>query len=204
MYTVGLTGSIGSGKSTVSKIVKGRGIYVIDTDEISRTLTADDSPILSELSEAFGPEILRDDGSLDRKTLARIAFSNLEKKTLLESIVTEKVKEIMWEQSEEYKANGERLIFFDIPLLFENNLLGRFDEVWSVIADTETRFMRAHERDGISREDFDARDKVQFHQEEKRKHSDVVFDNDGTKEELIIRVNIELDRVSELSGFGLL
>lgn len=203
MFKIGLTGSIGSGKSTVSKIIREEGIFVIDTDEISRSLTRGKSPILDELTDAFGDGILSEDRTLDRRKLAEIAFSESGikegKKKLLESIVTEKVKKIMWEEAERLEEQGEKILVFDIPLLFESRLENSFDEVWSVVADEDLRYRRAHERDGISREDFDARNRAQVSEDEKRMFSDVVIENDGPLMKLKETTLAEIERVKKLS-----
>ena len=201
MYKIGLTGSIGSGKSTVSKIVVKRGIQLIDADEISRNITSGKSPLISELQSAFGPGILNEDGTLNRTKTAEMAFATPSGLQKLTSVVTEKVKEIIQGECDSLEKEGEKLLFMDIPLLFENNMSDSFDEVWSVVADTEIRYKRANERDGISREDFDARDRSQVPQKTKMEQSDVVFLNDGTMDELANKVKREINRVIFFSGW---
>ncbi len=206
MYKIGLTGSIGSGKSTVSKILVSQGIKVVDTDEISRNLTSDNSPILFDLKEAFGEDILivtKDEItgetslSLDRRRLAEIAFSSEDNKKLLTQIVTNRVKIEMWAMVNQLESEGETLVCCDIPLLFESNVQNQFDEIWSVVADDEIRFERANKRDGITKEDFTARDRSQISQEHKIKNSDVVFYNDSTLDELVKNVLNEVKRVKK-------
>ena len=201
MYKIGLTGSIGSGKSTVSKLIEKRNIPLIDADDISRKMTADNSPIIDELKEAFGNEILRGDGTLDRRKVAAIAFSSEEGIKKLTTIVTNKVKSEMALISLDMEQSGEKLVVMDIPLLFENEMEDSFDEVWSVVADDELRFERAHARDGISREDFESRDKSQISQNIKVNKSDVVFQNSGTIEELEKAVSREINRIIFFSGW---
>ena len=199
IYRIGLTGSIGSGKSTVSKIIKNSGITVLDADEISRGLTSDNSPILSELEEAFGRAIINEDGSLNRRELAAIAFSHEEKKKILTEIVTKKVEAIMWDMVSDLE-DKEKLVVMDIPLLFECDLGKRFDEVWSVVADKEIRFARAHERDGISREDFDARDRAQVPESYKMAYSDIIIHNDKDLKTLENKVVLEIKRIRKITG----
>lgn len=198
-YTIGLTGSIGSGKSTVSKIIKEQGIEIIDADEISRGLTSKGSPIVSELVEAFGEGILDIEGQLDRRKLAEVAFSHEDNREKLSEIVTLKVVAIIEDIREDIINCEGRIVVFDIPLLFEYGLNNKFDEIWTVVADTETRFLRAHLRDGISKEDFDKRDASQVSQLEKIAISDIVIYNDKELSDLIDKVKAEVNRVKLLS-----
>ena len=115
MYLIGLTGSIGSGKSSVSRILKSEGFEILDADEISRELTSPKSKIIGELVAAFGDSILNKDGDLDRRALAAIAFKSEENKELLSEIVTLKVKSIM---EEEIAKSNEPCLVLDVPLLF--------------------------------------------------------------------------------------
>ena len=195
MYLIGLTGSIGSGKSSVAKILKSEGFKILDADEISRELTSPKSPIIGELVDAFGDSIINEEGDLDRRLLASIAFKTPEKKELLSEIVTMKVKTIM---EEEISNSKESCLILDVPLLFEYEMNSSLDEVWSVVADDDIRFQRAHKRDGITKEDFDARNGMQLSQMEKILLSDVVIWNNGTREELREKVYSEIERVKQI------
>lgn len=198
MYKIGLTGSIGSGKSTVSSFIKNRGIPVLDADKIARSLTEPDSPILSQLVEAFGEEILFENGELDRKKLAEIAFATEEKRKLLSEIVTLKVKAIMEDEGRLLEEEGARLAFFDVPLLFEYGMDEGYDEVWAVVAPLEIRYNRVMDREKISEKDFYARDAAQISQEEKIARSQVVINNNSDLESLYGKIAKELDRIKML------
>ena len=195
MYLIGLTGSIGSGKSSVSRILKSEGFVILDADEISRGLTSPKSRIIGELVDAFGDSILNEAGDLDRRLLASIAFKSEENKELLSEIVTLKVKSIM---EEEIAKSNEACLVLDVPLLFEYEMNTSLDEVWTVVADDEIRFQRAHARDGITKEDFDARNGIQISQTEKILLSDVVIWNNGTREELREKVYAEIERIRHI------
>lgn len=195
MYLIGLTGSIGSGKSSVSRILKSEGFVILDADEISRGLTSPKSKIIGELVDAFGDSILNEAGDLDRRLLASIAFKSEENKELLSEIVTLKVKSIM---EEEIAKSNEACLVLDVPLLFEYEMNTSLDEVWTVVADDEIRFQRAHARDGITKEDFDARNGIQISQTEKILLSDVVIWNNGTREELREKVYAEIERIRHI------
>ena len=202
LYKIGITGSIGSGKSTVSKYVKERGFTLFDADEIARNLTSKDSPIVEELSQAFGLDILDANNELDRRKLAKVAFSTEEGKETISKIVTQKVVEIIEEELKDQEVNGEKLSFVDAPLLFECNMMHLFDEVWTVVADYDIRFERAYLRDGISKEDFEKRNAAQFSDIDKMALSDVVFHNNEDKDSLHRKVRIEVDRVLEISCYN--
>ena len=208
LYTIGLTGSIGSGKSTVSRHIRNCGFKVFDADEIARGLTSKGSLVMDELCNAFGSEILDEEGELDRRHLAKVAFSSDEKKELLGKIVTEKAKEILDKELEaaekinlkDVETFEEKIVFFDIPLLFEYEMQKKFDEIWNVDCDRETRYERARERDGISREDFFKRDEAQVSPDDKLSMSNITFHNDGTLAYLIKKVDMELARLQVLMG----
>ena len=195
MYKIGLTGSIGSGKSTVANYIRNQGIPVLDADGISRSLTAADSPILDELVEAFGEEILDEHGELDRRGLAEIAFSSEENRELLSEIVTLRVKDIITAQGRELEEAGERLAVYDIPLLFEYDMYDEYDEIWTVVAPLEVRYARVISRDKMSEDDFLARDGAQIPQEEKILRSDVVINNNSDLETLYNILAHEVNRV---------
>ena len=195
MIKIGLTGSIGSGKSTVSRIIQECGFIVIDADKISRDLTSDNSPIIGEIVECFGDGILDAKGSLDRKKLASIVFNSTDKKETLQRIVTDRVKETMDALTYEYEQSGEAIVFMDIPLLFEYKMNSDFNEVWSVVADTETRYLRAKDRDGMTLEDFQARDNSQVSQEYKIANSDVVIENNYDMYSLRTKILEEINRL---------
>ena len=200
MYVIGLTGSIGSGKSTVSKEIRSRGICVLDADAISRELTSTASSIVSELVNTFGEGIIDSKGELNRRLLAKIAFSSDENKEKLSSLVTLKVKEIMDEEIKELERKGEGIVFLDVPLLFEYSMDESCDEVWSVVVDDDIRYERVRLRDGLSRHEFELRDKAQTSQEYKRTHSDVIIDNSGTRENLLNQIETELSKLNSRYG----
>ena len=161
MTIIGLTGTMGSGKSTGSAILRSKGYYVFDSDEMSRKLTEKGSPVLDIIAERFGEEMIGEDGELDRRKLAAVVFSDQEEKAALQRIVTDRVCERIRELTDELRsgaADDERpAVFFDVPLLFECGLDSCMDQNWCVTADDETRIKRIMKRDGITREEILAR-----------------------------------------------
>ena len=174
---IGLTGGIGSGKSTVAEVLSEYGYRIVDADKISREVTQKDSPALLELAEVFGSDIILDDGSLDRRLLREKAFSEEGGTEALQRIVTDRIIDIT---KERLKGN----CVLDAPTLLENGLQDLVDIVVVVTARKETRIKRVMTRDGVSRKQVLAVMDKQMTDREKVKFADIVIKNNGTKEEL--------------------
>ena len=182
---IGLTGGIGTGKSTAAEYLVSKGMTHIDADAISRKLTEkipdEENPVLIEIGEAFAPApVLREDGSLDRKAMADIVFHDPARKKLLEEIL---FREIMAEINRRIDE-AEGMILLDVPLLFETGLDSLCDRVILITADRDTRIRRVTQRDGCSPEDVEARIRNQMSDEEKAAKADAVVDNSGSREDL--------------------
>lgn len=189
MKVIGLTGGIGAGKSTVTDFLKQKGYTVIDADAIAHQITEKGTDTLKEIALHFGPDILREDCSLDRKKLAAIVFSDQEKKTQLEQITTVEVVNIIKKRLDYLREQGKYdIIFVDAPLLFETGADKLTDYVWLVDANLETRISRVMERDRASREAVRHRIENQMGSEEKKKLSQEIIDNSKGKEELYQQV----------------
>lgn len=185
MKVIGITGGIGAGKSTVSGYIASLGYPVFDADEVSRGLTADGSPVVDELAETFGGEILVRKGVLNREKLAEIVFSDPEKNRKLREIVTMKVREAGIKWIAEYRKKEKYdIIVLDIPLLFETGSEDLCDAVWFITADDDVRRRRVMERDGVTAEQVKSRMKSQMPEKEKAQRSDEIVDNSRGVEEL--------------------
>ena len=181
----GLTGSIGSGKSTVSSMFKELGAAVIDADRVSHELLQEDGSCKERAAQHFGSGILNNDGSIDRKRLAKIVFSDANERNALNAILHPAVLEKMREESYDITASDPaRIIIFDVPLLFESGFFRETDENILVICDQHSIIERVMERDGVSDEEVLSRLKAQMSQEEKQLLADHVIDNNGSMEEL--------------------
>ncbi len=152
-YIIGLTGPTGSGKSSFSALAENKGIYVIDCDKISRQVTERESECLLKLSEAFGEDIIKD-GELDRKLLAARAFSDEDKKRLLEDIVFPFILSGVFEEIE--KSQSE-IILLDAPTLYESGINELCGDVIAVLSDKNIRKKRIIERDLLTEEQADIR-----------------------------------------------
>lgn len=180
MALIGLCGGSGSGKGTVAKIFSDYGIPSIDADAVYHGLTAKKTPCTVALAEEFGREILNSDGSLNRKALAKIVFSEeggSKKREALNRIshrfVLSKIGEIL----SEYEKSGFSAAIVDAPLLFESGLDKECDVIVSVIAEMEIRVSRIVARDGISESDARSRISAQLSDEYLKERSDFVITN---------------------------
>lgn len=190
---VGLTGGIGTGKSTAAEYLKKKGFAHIDADQIGRDITADGSPMLPVLDSIFGPtgeygiegfDILREDGSLDRKALASIVFTDMNKKLKLDEVMFKAIIAETNRLVEVYSQDDPVGILIDAPLLFEAGLDIECDLVLLIVADMDVRIHRVCARDGATQQEVRNRINSQMSDEEKISRSHVVVDNSGTLEEL--------------------
>ena len=185
---IGLTGGIGSGKSTVTAYLSEKGYAVIDADKIAREIVVPGAPALNELVSAFGREILKVDGTLDRKKLGGIVFGDKAARERINEITHGGILKIMKERIERLAGSGyNSIVFLDIPLLFETDpaeLTAVIEQIWVVDADDEIRVRRIMERDGVSRDDVLKIMNNQMSTAEKRKRAHVVIENSGSVGEL--------------------
>lgn len=177
MKIIGLTGGIGTGKSTVSAYLAQKGCKIIDADLISHQMTEAGSPCLAEIKDAFGEDVFLCDGNLDRKKVGRLVFADAEKKRTLEQIITRRVIEKTLRILQDCRARQEALVVLDAPLLFECGMQRYTDETWLVVCRTETRLRRIAARDGLAEEDIQKRIANQMSTEQKEKLADYIIDN---------------------------
>ncbi|MEU2875955.1 dephospho-CoA kinase [Streptomyces sp. NPDC007070] len=187
MLSVGLTGGIGAGKSEVSRLFVEHGAVLIDADRIAREVVAPGTPGLAAVVEAFGPDVLAGDGSLDRPKLGSIVFADPDKLAVLNSIVHPLVGARSRELEE--SAAEDAVVVHDVPLLAENGLAPLYDLVIVVDAAPETQLDRLVRLRGMTEEDARARMAAQATREKRREIADVVIDNDVPLDELRERVD---------------
>jgi dephospho-CoA kinase len=182
MLKVGLTGGIGAGKSEVSRLLESYGAVLIDADKIAREVVAPGTPGLAAVVEAFGPEILSPDGTLDRPKLGSIVFADSDRLATLNSIVHPLVGARSMEL--EKAAGPDAVVIHDVPLLTENNLAPLYDVVVVVDASPETQLDRLVRLRGMAESEARARMAAQATREQRRAIADLVIDNDGPLENL--------------------
>ncbi len=186
MLRIGLTGGIGSGKSTVSELLAARGAVIVDADRIAREVVEPGTPGLSAVVDAFGGQVLAADGSLDRPALAAVVFSDPAARARLDAIVHPLVRRRSAELVA--AAPSDAVVVNDVPLLVETGQAASFDVVLVVEAEPEIRVARLVGR-GLTEDDARARIASQASDEQRRVVADVVLDNSGTPEELAEQVD---------------
>lgn len=180
---IGLTGSIATGKSTVSLMFDDYGIPVVDADKLSREVVKPGRDAYHKIVSVFGEGILREDHTLDRKALGEIVFNNDEKRKLLNEIVHPAVRSEMVRKRDQYLMQGDKAVVLDIPLLFESQLTDYVDKTLVVAVDEEVQLKRLMERDGSTKEEALSRIRSQISITEKSRMADEVIDNNGSKKE---------------------
>lgn len=180
---IGLTGSIASGKSTVSNMLKEYGLPIVDADLVARIVVEPGRETLQEVVQAFGEEILTENGELDRPKLGAIIFNDAEKRRILNNIMHPAIRKEMLRQRDEHIANGEKAVIMDIPLLFESKLQHFVDKIIVVTVSEDVQLKRLMERNQLSEEEAKARISSQLPLSVKEKGADAVINNNGTIEE---------------------
>ncbi|HXI09604.1 MAG TPA: dephospho-CoA kinase [Thermodesulfobacteriota bacterium] len=187
--TVGLTGGIASGKSLVAGELERLGARIVDADLVSREVVRPGTPAHAGIVEAFGPEVLLEDGGIDRKKLGSIVFSDPRKLEMLNSIthprIRERIRELVLEAR---RADPSALIVIDAALLIEGGLFREMSKVIVVYADENTQAERLARRDRITPEEAQKRIRSQMPLKEKLKYADYVIDNNGEPESTLERV----------------
>ena len=182
---LGLTGGIATGKSTAARFFLEAGARVVDADALARRVVEAGRPALGEIRATFGPGVLRPDGSLDREALGKLVFRDPEARGRLNAIVHPRVAEEAAREIDAHRARDPgALVVYDVPLLFEEGLEGRFDAVAVVYAPRGEQLRRLMARDGLAEEAARARLAAQMDIEEKARRADFLLDNRGPAEEL--------------------
>lgn len=191
---IGLTGGIGTGKSTVSELLAVHGFKIVDADIAAREAVEKGSEGLEQVRRTFGDESIDENGEMNRKYVGEIVFNDDKKREELNHIIHPIVRELMEKQKEAYLEQGYNVIM-DIPLLFENNLQDTVDETWLVYASESIQVERLMERNDLTQEEAKARVYSQISIDKKRRMADHVIDNRGTLLEL--KQNLEALLVQE-------
>lgn len=200
MKLIGLTGGIGSGKSTVAQLLVQEGWVLVDADRIARDIVEPGQPALTELAEAFGQDILLPDGSLDRGLLASRAFASAEKTAVLNSITHPRIQEETQERFEAARQGGAEFVVYDMPLLVDKGLHKDMDATIVVDVDAEERVRRLVEYRGLEESDARRRIAAQIPDDVRRAAADFVIDNNGPREALDGQVAGVVEKLHALLG----
>lgn len=185
---IGLTGSIASGKSTVAEMLKGYGLPIVDADVVAREVVEPGTSTLASIAEAFGPEVIAADGTMDRTKVGAIIFHDTAKRKQLNDIIHPAIRAEMLRQREHLVENGAKTVIMDIPLLFESKLQHFVDKILVVSVKEDVQLMRLMERNSLSREEALARINSQLPMSVKEQGADAVIYNnldiEGTANQL--------------------
>lgn len=201
MLLVGLTGGIGSGKSTVARLLGDRGAVVIEADRLAREAVAAGTNGFRRVVEVFGSDVVAPDGTLDRAALAAEVFADPARRAALERITHPEVARLLAERVEEHRV-GDRVVVYDTPLLVETGLGPAFDVVVVVTADPEQRVARMVGSRGMNEADVRARMAAQATDEQRAGVADILIDNDGTMAELEGQLDHVWTELVALAGTG--
>lgn len=198
MYMIGLTGGIGSGKSTVAALMRQRGFPVVDADQVARDNMEPGSPVLAAVAEEFGVDLLGPDGALDRAELARRAFASEEATQRLNAITHPAIRAESARRFAALEAAGERAAVYDMPLLVELGMDQDMDMTVVVDVNPEERVRRLVAHRGL--DEADARNRIarQIPDAERCAAADVVLDNNGTEKQLAQQVDTLADRITNI------
>jgi len=196
MKVIGLTGGIGSGKSTVSRFLAELGAVIIDADKVGHEALKPDTEIWRKVVAAFGTGILKPNREIDRKKLGKIVFGTPEALTRLNQIMHPPMYQLVKAQIKEYRQQGGEVVVLEAPLLIEAGWTSLVDEVWVTVAPEPTVVRRLKEKVGLSERESLARIRSQLSSEERVKHADVVVDTDCDLGELREKVREQWQRLA--------
>lgn len=199
MITIGLTGGIASGKSTVSAELRRLGLPIFDADAEAKLAVAKGSEGLAQVIAALGSEYLTAEGELNRAKVAERVFHDKNALKTIEAII----HKIVWARAEQFmqenRSAEKQLAVLDVPLLIECGWHKLVDSVWLVAVSRKQQIERAMLRSGMTSDEVEARIAAQMSLAEKKKYADIVLDNSGTLEETLAAVHKEL---AQLAGDG--
>ena len=189
MLKIGLTGGIGTGKSSVTEAFQSLGAAVINADLLGHDAYLPGTIGFEEVVTEFGQDLVGSDGQIDRKKLGPIVFSDSSKMDRLNEIMHPLIRDLIEERLVTLESNQNKVAVVEAAILIEAGWKSLFDEIWVVISDPEEVINRLRVRNGLSREDAAKRIDSQMSNDERIEHGDVVVENTGSMEDLQTRVN---------------
>ena len=200
MKVIGLTGGIGSGKSTVARLLENLGAAVIDADKIGHELLKPGSVTSRQVVNAFGEEIVAADGAIDRARLGRLVFGDTAKRELLNSIMHPPMHRAVRDRLEQYRRQGAGMVVLEAPLLFEAGWQSLADWIWVTTAPEAVIRQRTGERSGLDDESIRVRINSQLPPEERVKNADAVINTDCPLDELEEKVSALWAQLRDTEG----
>jgi len=190
MKVIGLTGGIGSGKSTVAQFLAELGAIIVDADKIGHEALKPGGEVWERIVNEFGKGVVTVNGDINRAKLGELVFGNDEARMSLNRIMHPTMYNMVKAQLEEYRRQGVSIVVLEVPLLLEAGWSSLVDEVWVAVAPETVVMERLASRTGLSEQEARARIQVQLSDVERTKHADVVINTDGTLAELKPRVTV--------------
>lgn len=199
MLWIGITGSIGTGKSTFSDMLRKQKQIVLDADELARRVLEPSGSAFQKVIKAFGPEILDATGGIDRWRMAKLVFSDKSKLEKLESIVHPEIQLSVEKNKTEYKIRNQKYLFYDVPLLFEKNMEKSFDLVVMITCTPENQIRRIKYRNNWTDEEIKRRLSAQLPLSVKESRAHILIHNDGLLEDLEKEATLFLNWLESLA-----
>jgi len=197
MKVIGLTGGIGSGKSTVAKYLEELGAYVLDADKLGHEVFQPDTPAWRDVVDAFGKDIVKPDGEIDRTKLGKMVFGKPGELEKLNRVLHSHITELAQNKLEQLKRRGAGVVVLEAIRLIEGGWRPLVDEVWVTVASEVSILKRLKKRSGYSEEESLSRIRSQTSVADRKKHADVVIDTDCTLAELKAKVKELWDKINE-------
>lgn len=200
MWVIGLTGGIGSGKSSVTRWLAEQGLAVLDADRTVHELLESDQETIDAVVLEFGQEMLLKTGGIARKILGKRVFSDSEARIRLEKILHPRVADFMQKQQGKLEAEGKKTCVWDVPLLFEAGFHDRVNEIWVVWVPSTLQKERVMKRDALTLQEVELRIQAQYALTDKVARAHVVINNSGTWQETEVQLLQELARIKRDYG----
>lgn len=197
MFKLGLTGGIATGKTTISKYLKTKGIPVLDADEYARKVVEPGTPGLTDIVNTFGKQVLQSDGSLNRKLLGQIIFNDMTARQKLNDITHPRIQQMMTDELQKLAKGKTPLVILDIPLLLENHNIAGADSIMVVTVPESIQLNRLMQRNNLTKEEAQRRIDAQMPLSEKEKLADFIVDNSGTIANTLTQVDKVIQNITE-------
>jgi dephospho-CoA kinase len=190
MKVIGLTGGIGSGKSTVAQFLEELGAVILDVDKVGHEVLKPGGEAWERVVNEFGKSIVTVSGEIDRAKLGKLVFNNRQARLRLNRIMHPIMDNTVLAKIEEYRRKGVKVVVLEAPILLEAGRTSQVDEIWVAVAPEATVLKRLAEKTELSEQEARARIRAQLSNEERIKHADVVIDTDCSLDELKARVAV--------------